>query len=91
MNNSHKQWHKQQLLWLTYNLHQWQGQHNHNNLLPEDNLAVEEADNHNNLPPEDNSAVGEAVEEAAEANMQQDNKQQDKQQLHHLVPNPSKE
>ena len=64
---------------------------NHNNLLLEDNLAVEEADNHNNLLPEDNPAVGEAVEEAAEANLQQDNKQQDKQQPCHLVSNPSKE
>jgi hypothetical protein len=47
---------------------------------------VEEADNHNNLPPEDNPAV----EEVAEANLQQDNKLQDKQQPCHLALNPSK-
>jgi hypothetical protein len=71
-----------------YNLCKWQDQHNHNNLPLEDNQAVE-VDNHNNLPPEDNQAVEEEeaveVEEAAEANPQQD-----KQQPHHLVQNLSK-
>jgi hypothetical protein len=93
-NNSHKQWHKQQLPWLMYNLHKRQDQHNHNCLPLEDNQAVE-ADNHNNLPPEDNRAVEEVVEveavEAEEANLQQDNKLQDKQQPHHLAQNLSKE
>jgi hypothetical protein len=49
---------------------------NHNNLLLEDNLAVEEV---------------EAEEEVAEANQQQDNKPLDKSQLRHPKPHPSRE
>jgi hypothetical protein len=52
-----------------------------------------EADNRNNLLPGDNQAVEEAVavEAVEEANLWQDNKLQDKQQLCPLAQNPSKE
>ena len=87
-NNSHKQWHKQQLPSPTYNPHKRQDQHNQYSS-SEDNQEAEEV-NHNNLQPEDHQAVEgeEVVEEVAEVNQQPDNKLQDKLLQPHLVQSP---